>query len=231
MVYGISVLTLAYKGLFRKDGFERIKESAKKAGYDGLQLVPLNWDWSYVNPCDPAILAYEEGWGNKWLFDMNHILYFPDAYFCSHQFGEGIPTSLCVTEIHPDLTTSVDLYSRHYNFGGRYCLDTLHLRREHRKKKELKINVENLLETFRADAFPLIHIHPQIKELRQYFKGEGPTCDLLRLLKQTNKIDSKAVIIIEAFPLLPPPFDIWFARKLLQVAKSILEPKLGPMIG
>jgi len=243
--YGLNTVSLWPWSLGSFGPFRSI-EMASKAGFDGIQALPMRlWDYRFKGDWARYVISYEDAWnyGPLWkallreiglmgepaptlldlfLFGRERMLPFPNAIFSVHHGLKHPPKTAVVTEIHPELWTDTQSYVDYSQLRGRLCWDTWHVRRPHRKTGATIGSWRELLILLPAEAIGLIHVHPTKEEIPGFLRGESS--ELTAMLVALRLKNPNCPAIIEVFPPLAGKIQtIAFVANILRITKGWLS--------
>lgn len=185
---GVSVITLI-PWSYGPGGFGRALRLAKRAGFDGLQVLPLR-GWGllgYPKYWDNGVISWEDAWntGSFWEVPLRHLGRRPDgplfldwvlfpnkkapvlgATYVAHYLD-----SFGVVEVHPELSLDPEWYAQQAFNGFRFCIDTHHLTRPHRVIGD-KLDWENILLALPTKSVELIHLNLRDSNALEEFKND-----------------------------------------------------------
>lgn len=169
--YGISTISLWPLSL-GLGGFDRSIKIAKKAGFDGIQTLPMKW-WPYkkARRGHKDVISFENAWNygplwkallrkfgfldeapgtprlGEWALFGNKEMSVPNAMFCTHRINEVRSHPNWVLEISADFSPEKSVYIDFATGLGRLCWDTLHVRRPAGQHGDdlSKVNEESIL--------------------------------------------------------------------------------------
>lgn len=240
-LYGVNTVSM-WPWSVGKKGPERSIRIAKKAGYDGIQALPMK-DWGYenVNNWRKNVISFEDAWntGPLWKALLRHLgltksqaptifdwlvfgklqaYSYPNAIWCSHEVQYG-----AVTEIHPGLWKDPQKYVDYcWKENGTLCWDTKHIRRFGKESSNGLNDWRKLLKWIPDKSIKLIHVQAFSKEELNDFLQDKPT-ELDEML-QALRYKTVAPAIVEVFPpLKTPQGTVRYLKKMLDITKSWLR--------
>lgn len=229
-------------------GPQRTIEMATKAGFSGIQALPIQgWRYENFQTWENGVISYEDAWnfGSLWQATrrlagqgkaddpswLDLLLFgeqefpgwlFQKAIYSVHEFRTG-----GMLEIHPEFSTDPDVYKTIARSQGStkwVCWDTWHTRRVHKETGERIAggNWETLMSSL-VNKIGLIHVHPTREELRSFL--DGTNMELNHMLTMLGIItDNDVPVIIEVFPPCTTPRNtIECLKELLNVTQKILK--------
>ncbi len=204
-LYGINVVNLL-PWSYGPGGMKRAIKLAGKAGFDGIQFLPLRgWKTTKLESYESKVISYQDAWnfGTFWetaarqlfgrkqgpLFS-NWVLFvnraspvFTNAVFNAVKTTGYISVKFAL-EIHPGLSTDIETYVILCEKGYHVCWDTWHARRPGFDPDDRIEDWEKLLDQLPNGAIRLIHVHLFPWELTRFLQGSGTTVNMLKRLKQ-----------------------------------------------
>ncbi|OGC80223.1 hypothetical protein A3K01_00775 [candidate division WWE3 bacterium RIFOXYD1_FULL_43_17] len=176
----------------------------KSAGYAGIQALPIKfWSYKRIHEWEKDVISFEDAFnfGLPWkalLFGRRISPFFPQAILVAHHWQKGV-----AVEIHPELSTSIEEYLDFCANGGRFCWDTLHVRRRRRDGSSGIDDWEKLLQALPEGAVELIHVHPKKAEIPAFLNGAST--EFREMLSLLGLKFPRVPAIIEIFPPLKSP--------------------------
>lgn len=230
-----------------RGGIERTLKLSKKAGFDGLQILPLRgWtDFSALDPRD--VMSYTPEWnsGTWWgafrrtlglageecplILDM---VLFGSKLAVTSSFAKiqaTFPKAIYVArvpgtnplEIHPEAGLTVNEYAQ---YPYPLIWDTWHSRRPMRYGQggQITHDWQKLLASVAAKICQ-IHVHPTIKEIVSLIRGD-PQMELIKMLKTLGE-KTACPVVIEVAPLIfgIPSIQVALLGKIRSVAEGYLN--------
>lgn len=222
-LFTVSCVSLFPYSIGRK-GFRRSMEMAERAGFGGIQGLPLRgWEHLEKFPTD-TILSIEDAWNYGTLskglmrtFKLADDPYptlidwalfgpkphkalntlrnlWPGASYISHDFGETL------MEINPEASIN---HKPYLSYLPGLVWDTWHVRRPHRRNGTTIEDWDVLLEQLPSESIQLIHVHPSAEESFRLIKGScGPELERMLEALQRKTANSNCPIVLEVTPAL-----------------------------
>lgn len=244
-LYGINVVNL-FPWAYGPSGMKRAVKLAKKAGFDGIQFLPLRgWKTSKKEDYEDSVISYQAAWssGSLWkrlyfqrssgqklslllrdwfLFSNSLDPNFNHATYCTPFMDPPVFHMCMVTEIHPEIGTDIQTYVDFCKRGGRLCWDTWHVVR---KRAGIHPGIKSwreLLNSLPADAIGLIHVHLFPKELESFLCGCNNAANMLKELKRKAP-KAPAIIEIEDSELRLPKDMVEYLSEIRKATKKYLD--------
>ncbi|MDP2873744.1 MAG: hypothetical protein Q8N84_00350 [bacterium] len=230
-----------------REGIERTVGLAKRAGFDGLQILPLR-GWMDFAGLDPKfVMSYTPEWnsgtwrgafrrtlglaGEECPLILDMVLFGSDQAVINSMgaIRSAFPEAIYVAkvpgtnplEIHPEAGLTVDEYAQ---YPYPLIWDTWHSRRPMRYGQggEITKNWQILLERVAAKICQ-IHVHPTIREIVSLVRGDPQT----ELIKMLRALGEKTVcpVVIEVAPLVfgIPSVQVALLRRIRKVTEGYLH--------
>ena len=220
-VYGLNVVSL-WPYCLGLRGPEVAIEMADTAGFEGIQVLPMKgWSYKNIRKWESRVISFEDAfmYGPLWkavlrqlgilgepaplivdwlLFGRKVSPFFPNAIPVVHHWQRGV-----AVEIHPELSTSLEEYMDFCANGGRFCWDTLHVRRRKRDGSPGIDDWKKLLQALPEGAVELIHVHPKKAEISAFLGGDST--ELREMLRLLGLKFPGIPAVVEIFPPLKSP--------------------------